>query len=158
MACFVPLKWRNTRLYRATKPGHAPPPSPPSELERLLALIPADQTGLGIEAIARRLHEPLPRRTLQRRLALLVAQGRTSRRGEAIAVLVHDDGAATAAQVKARVPRSVAVSDRAAFIRLVLTELESLHPCNAIRSGLRPLEFADWKECHAPVHARPRRP
>ena len=59
---------------------------PPSELEQLLALIPADQDGLGIEAIARRLHKPLPRRTLQRRLALLVTQGRISRRGEARAV------------------------------------------------------------------------
>ncbi len=68
--------------------------------------------------------------------------------GETIAALVRDGVAATAAQVKARVPRTVAAPDRAAFIRLVLTEFESLHPGNAIRFGLRPLEFSDWQERH----------
>ena len=45
------------------------------ELERLLGLIPENPAGISIDAIAQRLGDGLQRRTLQRRLALLVAQG-----------------------------------------------------------------------------------
>jgi hypothetical protein len=36
------------------------------------------------------------------------------------------------------------VEDRAHFVTLALTEFKSLHAGNAVRFGLRPLEFAAW--------------
>jgi hypothetical protein len=36
--------------------------------------------------------------------------------------------------------------DRDRFVALVLAELRALHGGNAVRFGLRPLEFAAWKE------------
>ncbi len=43
----------------------------PTELDQLVALIAAQPGGLGIDAIAKLQGNRLPRRTLQRRLALL---------------------------------------------------------------------------------------
>jgi hypothetical protein len=60
--------------------------TPQIELERLVELISEYQDGLGIDAIARRLDNTLSRRTLQRRLALLVEQGRIQMLGEARSV------------------------------------------------------------------------
>lgn len=59
--------------------------TPQAELDQLVALIAAQADGLGIEAIQSQSNS-LTRRTLQRRLALLVAQGRIQRLGEARAV------------------------------------------------------------------------
>lgn len=60
--------------------------TPQTELDQLLALVCEHQEGLGIDAISQRLRQRLLRRTLQRRLALLVAQGRLQMRGEARSV------------------------------------------------------------------------
>jgi hypothetical protein len=60
--------------------------TPQTELDRLVALISVHQDGLGIDAIAQRLGNALLRRTLQRRLALLVEQGRIQMLGEARSV------------------------------------------------------------------------
>ena len=60
--------------------------TPQTELERLVELISEHRDGLGIDAIARRLDNTLSRRTLQRRLALLVEQGRIQMLGEARSV------------------------------------------------------------------------
>ena len=43
-------------------------------------------------------------------------------------------------------PPEVAIEDRDKFVKLVLDEFENLHEGNAIRFGIRPLEFAAWKE------------
>ena len=59
--------------------------TPQTELDQLVALIAAQADGLGIEAIQSQSNN-LTRRTLQRRLALLVAQGRIQMLGEARAV------------------------------------------------------------------------
>ena len=48
--------------------------------------------------------------------------------------------------VAAIIPPEVAKEDRDKFIKLVLDEFENLHDGNAIRFGIRPLEFAAWKE------------
>ncbi len=56
------------------------------ELDQLVALVSAHPEGLGLEAITQMTDGSLPRRTLQRRLALLVAQGRIKKLGEARAV------------------------------------------------------------------------
>jgi Fic/DOC family len=60
--------------------------TPQTELDRLVELIAAQQAGLGIDAIAQKLGHGMPRRTLQRRLAMLVAQGRIQMLGEARSV------------------------------------------------------------------------
>jgi hypothetical protein len=60
--------------------------TPQTELDRLVALVSEHQDGLGIDAIAQRLENTLLRRTLQRRLALLVEQGRIQMLGEARSV------------------------------------------------------------------------
>lgn len=57
--------------------------TPQTELDRLLVLISAQPDGMGIETIAQALGDSLKRRTLQRRLATLVAQGRVQMVGEA---------------------------------------------------------------------------
>lgn len=53
------------------------------ELDRLVELIAAQQDGMGVEALLQMLGASVQRRTLQRRLALLVSQGRIQMRGEA---------------------------------------------------------------------------
>lgn len=59
-----------------------PRPSPTSELDRLVELIGTAAEGVGIDALAQQLGTPLHRRTLQRRLALLVAQERIEMLGD----------------------------------------------------------------------------
>ena len=56
---------------------------PQTELDQLLALVATQPDGMGIDAIAQALGDSLKRRTLQRRLATLVAQGRIQMQGEA---------------------------------------------------------------------------
>ena len=60
-----------------------PANTPLTELDQLIELIAAQTNGLGIDAILQSQSNPLTRRTLQRRLALLVKQGRVLRVGEA---------------------------------------------------------------------------
>ncbi len=48
--------------------------------------------------------------------------------------------------IAAHVPERVPEDERARFVSLVLKEFESLHAGNAIRFGLRPLEFEGWKK------------
>lgn len=67
---------------------------------------------------------------------------------EVVASIVKYNEAATAAAVNARVPATVAVADKAHFTQLVLEEFAALHPGNAVRFGIRPLELAAWKERH----------
>ena len=65
---------------------------------------------------------------------------------EVVAAIVQNDEAATQASVQAKVPPTVAAADKEHFIKLVLEEFVALHPGNAVRFGLRPLELATWKE------------
>lgn len=52
--------------------------------------------------------------------------------------------AATDATIRKLLPPLVKKADRPRFIALVREELKSLHEGNAIRFGLRPLEYAEW--------------
>ena len=63
-----------------------------------------------------------------------------------IATIVRSDARAEPAVIRALLPDTVAAEDRERFIELVGEEFRSLHPGNAIRFGLRPLEFAAWRE------------
>jgi Fic family protein len=67
---------------------------------------------------------------------------------EVVAAIVQNDEVATPAKVKARVPSTVAATDKNHFIQLVLQEFTALHAGNAVRFGIRPLEFAAWKQRH----------
>lgn len=63
---------------------------------------------------------------------------------DVVGAIVHNNEAATEAAVAARLPQSVATPDKDHFIRLVLQEFAALHPGNAVRFGIRPLELAAW--------------
>ena len=62
-----------------------------------------------------------------------------------IAAVVRSGATADTATIRALVPDAVAAEDRERFITLVREEFMSLHPGNAIRFGLRPLEYAAWR-------------
>ena len=65
---------------------------------------------------------------------------------EVVANIVKNNQAATAATVNAWMPATVAAPDKAHFTQLVLEEFAALHPGNAVRFGIRPLELAAWKD------------
>src|SRR3990167_7117182 len=48
--------------------------------------------------------------------------------------------------IRSAIPTTVAEPDRERFVALIQEEFKTLHQGNAIRFGLRPLEFAAWKE------------
>lgn len=47
--------------------------------------------------------------------------------------------------VEKRIPASVALHDRVAFLKLVMAEFNRLHVGNAVRFGIRVLEFSAWQ-------------
>ncbi len=63
-----------------------------------------------------------------------------------VATIVRANVAADEPTIRAHLPETVAASDRERFIVLALKEFNTLHAGNAIRFGLRPLEFATWLE------------
>jgi Fic/DOC family len=65
---------------------------------------------------------------------------------EVVASIVKNDAAASRDVVSAKMPTTVAESDRAHFTQLVLEEFATLHPGNAVRFGIRPLELTAWQE------------
>ena len=67
---------------------------------------------------------------------------------EVVAAIVQNDEAATKVNVAARLPTVVMASDKDHFIQLVQNEFAALHPGNAVRFGIRPLELAAWKDRH----------
>ena len=62
-----------------------------------------------------------------------------------VAAIVRAHAAADEATIRAHLPETVAEGDRERFIALALDEFNTLHAGNAIRFGLRPLEFAAWR-------------
>jgi len=66
--------------------------------------------------------------------------------GEVVAALVRHGDGPTATAVTARVPAAVSENDRLHFVELVLEELKALHPGNAVRFGIGPLELQAWQE------------
>lgn len=67
---------------------------------------------------------------------------------DAVRAIVLGARPASAAAAREATPAAVAADDRARFVELVLQEFRSLHEGNAVRFGLRPLEFADWLATH----------
>ena len=69
---------------------------------------------------------------------------------EVVTAIVRNDEPATEAAVRARTPITVTEADKEHFIQLALGEFKTLHPGNAIRFGIRPLEFSAWQARHIP--------
>jgi hypothetical protein len=65
---------------------------------------------------------------------------------EAVRAIVQHLQQPTKAAVSAVIPSSVPEEDHDKFVKLVFEEFENLHEGNAIRFGIRPLEFAAWQE------------
>ena len=59
------------------------------ELDHLVELISLHHEGVGIDALLQTIGNNMPRRTLQRRLALLIKQGRIHSSGESRALRYH---------------------------------------------------------------------
>lgn len=68
---------------------------------------------------------------------------------EVVAAIVRNDEPATDAMVRARTPAIVVEEDKEHFIQLALGEFNALHPGNAVRFGIRPLEFSAWQDRHS---------
>ncbi|MBE7525796.1 Fic family protein [candidate division WWE3 bacterium] len=66
-----------------------------------------------------------------------------------VAAIVRSGAKADLAVIRAQVPGAVAEADRERFVALAMEEFQNLHSGNAIRFGLRPLEFAVWQEKNA---------
>jgi hypothetical protein len=64
--------------------------------------------------------------------------------GQAIRTMVRRQIAPTKKSVRALTPASVTAAQREKFVDLLLAELRSLHAGNAVRFGLRPMEFDAW--------------
>ncbi len=67
---------------------------------------------------------------------------------EVIAAIVRHGEAATEQIVHDRIPSAVPLAEQGDFARLVLAEFASLHAGNAVRFGIRPLEFSAWQSLH----------
>ena len=63
-----------------------------------------------------------------------------------VADIVRSGEAAVPETIRARIPAVVPEADEEQFATLVLEEFRTLHAGNAVRFGLRPLEFAAWEE------------
>lgn len=68
---------------------------------------------------------------------------------EIVAAIIRNGEAATEFNVRARIPVAVAKADEDHFVVLTLAEFKTLHPGNAVRFGIRALEFSAWRERHA---------
>ncbi len=64
---------------------------------------------------------------------------------EAVRAIVRGGQAASEVAIRAAIPATIVEGDRAKFFALIEEEFKNLHEGNAIRFGLRPLEFAAWK-------------
>lgn len=63
-----------------------------------------------------------------------------------IVAIVRRDEAATEHAVRGKIPTTVPLPAHEPFVQLVSAEFKALHPGNAVRFGIRPLELAAWQE------------
>lgn len=70
---------------------------------------------------------------------------------ETVRAIVQGDLPLNAKSVRKVIPHSVAMQARDAFTQLVLNEFKTIHSGNAIRFGLRALEFNAWQERQPPA-------
>ena len=65
-----------------------------------------------------------------------------------IAAIVRQGEAATEQAVTTKILSTVPLAEHDHFVQLVLAEFAALHVGNAVRFGIRPLEFAAWQSHH----------
>ncbi|MBI3481073.1 MAG: Fic family protein [Nitrosomonadales bacterium] len=65
---------------------------------------------------------------------------------ETVREIVRGGQPADETAIRSTLPKSVAQEDQSRFVTLAIEEFKTLHSGNAIRFGLRPLEFAAWEE------------
>lgn len=70
---------------------------------------------------------------------------------DVLAAIIQENAPATPDAVQARMPPAVTPADQARFVQMALDELAALHPGNAVRFGIRPLELAAWQEKHGQI-------
>ncbi len=63
---------------------------------------------------------------------------------ETVRTIVRSGQTINATTIRTAMPITVTQEDQPRFVELVQTEFQTLHAGNAIRFGLRPLEFATW--------------
>ena len=63
---------------------------------------------------------------------------------ESVRTIVRKVQPLNAATIRQSMPKSITSKDRTRFVDLVLEEFKGLHVGNAVRFGLRPLEFEAW--------------
>ena len=68
---------------------------------------------------------------------------------ETVRAVVRDGPPVVETAILAIMPTTVVQANRPRFVALALEEFKTLHAGNAIRFGLRPLEFAAWQEMGA---------
>ena len=68
---------------------------------------------------------------------------------EAVRAIVRGGRPANKTALRAIMPATVVKKDQPRFVALALEEFKTLHAGNAIRFGLRPLEFAAWQKRNA---------
>ncbi|MBX9831574.1 MAG: Fic family protein, partial [Burkholderiaceae bacterium] len=67
---------------------------------------------------------------------------------EVIGAIVRQGDPLTEQAVKSRMPSSVPAADQEHFVQLTLAEFGALHAGNAVRFGIRPLEFGEWERLY----------
>lgn len=65
---------------------------------------------------------------------------------ETVRAIVRGGLSASEAAIRSAIPKTVAHEDQPRFVTLAMTEFKTLHAGNAIRFGLRPLEFDLWQK------------
>ncbi|MFA6969885.1 MAG: Fic family protein [Gallionella sp.] len=68
---------------------------------------------------------------------------------EAVRAIVLGGQPASDTAIRSIMPKAVVPEDQPRFVTLAMEEFKTLHAGNAIRFGLRPLEFAAWQERNA---------
>ncbi len=68
---------------------------------------------------------------------------------EVVAAIVKQNESATELAILSKMPATVAQAEQDHFVRMVLAEFGALHAGNAVRFGIRPLEFSAWQDSHA---------
>lgn len=66
--------------------------------------------------------------------------------GDVVGAMVRSCEAVTETHIRAHIPTTLPTADQLRFVELVQSEFKTLHAGNAIRFGIRPLEFAGWLE------------
>jgi hypothetical protein len=67
---------------------------------------------------------------------------------DAVRAIIQRAQPASEEVIRSAVPAKVLGADRDRFVALILEEFNALHAGNAIRFGLRPLEFEAWRKKH----------